>query len=611
MKGKRIVALVTVCTLALSNMYGCSGQQTKPVGESQTGSLNETEKTTVAQETETQGETAGDHADTVESQTSYIEPVYNETKYGWLLGYKQDSTYIYKGIQYGVVQNRFHPASEPESWTGVKSALTYGETCPNTSQTVSISSFVDNADSDMVQNEQCLFLNVWTQSQETTAKKPVIFFIHGGGYSTGASNELACYDGKNISEYGDVVFVNMNHRLNYLGYTDLSSYGDEYAMSGDVGMQDLVMALKWVQNNIENFGGDPSNVTIVGQSGGANKVGMLMQIPEASDLFSKAMMCSGTGMALGMMSAATKFGTDVQTAQQAGVALVENCKQTYGLDSDEEALEKLETISYEELALLAKDTGAGNNPTVGNDYIPQVYDAETRTWPKIAKDKTLIISNTFGELAGNDGVLVMPMLINMMGAGFDPQNPDAFLKDYYKPTLSEDDMKALVEQAYGTYADQIIEEFSRAYPSRDIIDVLSVNKARQYSTDLCIDKAKQDGADVFNCVFAYEYPIMGGIMNYHTGGDLPFLFYNLDTRDYMIQGDEKTAYRVADEAATALINYAYTGNPGSDSLAWTPFTVENGETMIFDDTSELLNYPDQELLKLINTAMAEKAEPAK
>ncbi len=536
-----------------------------------------------------------DDEDEIVTSDSFIEPAYAETEYGWLFGYKEDSTYIFKGVQYGVVAERFMPAVEPEAWPGIKAALTYGETANNTSNTVSISSFVDNMNSDMVQNEQCLYLNVWTQSLSTEAKKPVIFFIHGGGFTSGASNELAFYEGKNISEFGDVVYVNVNHRLNYLGYTDLSAYGDEYAMSGDVGMQDLVMALEWVRDNIANFGGDPENVTIMGQSGGGSKVTLLLEIPEAADLFERAVLCSGGGI---------NVGTDVETAQAAGKSLVEQCKTIYGIETDEEAIAKLQSITYEDLVQVANAAGMrAPSPTVGNDYIPETYNSETNAWPEIAKDKAIIVSNTFGELAGNDGILCMPMLINMQGARFDPENPDAFLEDYYKPNMTEEDQIALVKAKYGDYADAIMAEFKRGFPSRDIIDVVSANRNRQASTNTCLAKAAQGGAPVYNCIFTYEYPLMGGIMNYHTGGDLGLWLYNLDCREFIIKGDEETAYRVAKEAATALVNFAYTGDPGSELVDWPEFTKDGGETMLFDDVSEIVSYPDQKLLELITEAI--------
>lgn len=592
MKKKAVIILLAFSLIG--SLVGCGN-----------GSPKGTDSSVTQSEDTSQNEKAENtSADTTSSSDSYIKPAYAETENGWLYGYQDDSTYIFKGIQYGVVTERFMPAEKPEAWQGIKSALVYGETAPNGNDTVSVSSFVDNFDSDMVQNEQCLFLNVWTQSLDTSAKKPVVVFLHGGGFTSGASNELACYDGKNISEYGDVVYVDLNHRLNYLGYTDLSAYGDEYALSGDVGMQDIIMALQWVQDNIANFGGDASNVTIVGQSGGGVKVALLLQAPSASGLFQKAMICSGTGLGVGLT-----FGTPAETTKAAGVQLVEKCKSVYNISDDQEAIKKLQEISYEDLSLLCKDIegGIANSPAVNNDFVPEVYDSENSPeWPEIAKDIPLIVSNTFGELTADDGALTVPMVINnFVGQTFDPSNPDAFLANCYKPNMTEDDMVNIVKAKFGDASDKVMELFAKAYPSRDVIDVDSLNRARQASVDLCKAKADQGGAPVYNCVFSYEYPIMGGIMNYHTGGDLPFLFHNLSTREFMIKGDEDTAHYVEDEAASALVNFAYTGDPSTKDVEWPAFTTETGETMIFDDKTEVINYPDQELISVMNEALGE------
>ncbi len=144
-----------------------------------------------------------------------------------------------------------------------------------------------------VENENCQVLNVWTQSLSSTAKKPVMVWMHGGGFTNGSSMESYAYDGKTLSEFGDVVAVSVNHGLNIIGTLDLSAYGPEYANSRYTGMADLVAALEWVRDNIEAFGGDPGNVTIFGQSGGGGKVTRLMQMPAAKGLFHRAINESG------------------------------------------------------------------------------------------------------------------------------------------------------------------------------------------------------------------------------------------------------------------------------------------------------------------------------
>lgn len=529
--------------------------------------------------------------ETEEYTETCVTPVFAETTGGWLMGYLEDSTYIFKGIQYGTAE-RFKTA-EPVSWRGVKSALVYAESAPNTNSTVSVSSFVDAMGPDMVQNENCLYLNVWTQSVDNTAGKPVVFFIHGGGYSSGASNELNVYDGKALSEFGDVVYVNVNHRLNYLGYTDLSAYGEEYAGSGNLGQSDLVLALQWVHDNIANFGGDPNNVTIVGQSGGGGKVNALLGTPSAKDLFQKAIQLSG---------GAGSTGVSLETAQAAGQALVEKCKTTYGLATDAEALEKLETIPYYALAELAAGTGVGAGPVYGTEFWPeQTYNSATGEFCEIAKDKPLIVSSTFAEASGADSLLVIPLAIN--GAGqytFDPSDPEAFLANVYKPNMTEEKMVELVTAKYGENADQVLKLFAEAYPDRDPVDVLSIVN-RTNTVKYVADKAAQGGAPVYNCVFSYEYPAMGGIMNYHTGGDMTLWFRNVNHVGITTTGDKAGAWAVSDVASTALINFAYSGDPSSDLLDWTPYTADNGATAQFDNNSRVASNPDRELLAYMDS----------
>jgi len=515
-----------------------------------------------------------------------------QTDAGWLMGYQEDTTYIFKGIQYGVA-DRFMPAQKAEAWEGVKGALTYGETCPNGSTSVSVSAFVDPLGQDMVQNENCLFLNVWTQSLDPEAKKPVIFFLHGGGLASGASNELASYDGKAISEYGDVVYVSVNHRLNVFGYMDLSAYGDEFKYSGNNGLADTVLALEWVHDNIANFGGDPENVTIMGQSGGCSKVAALMGTPAAKGLFSKAVQISGFG---------GSTGAPLEERQAAAAVIVDKCKEMYGLESDADAVEALRSMNVEALYEVVNAAGGFSaNHTIDGDYYPEkTYDNEAGTWCELAKDIPLIVSSTFGEMAGKDGKLVLNMVINMSGAGFDPENPDAFLADVYKPNMTEEYMVSRVKDTYGDYADQILEMFAYGYPCRDALDVLSLYD-RTNDVKECQAKAAQGGAPVYNCMVAYEFPLMGGNLMSHTT-DLALWFHNLDTRLFEIKGDEETARKVENEMSSALVNFAYTGDPSSDLAAWAPFTVENGETMVFDDESQVINYPDLELQEVIKEA---------
>lgn len=137
------------------------------------------------------------------------------------------------------------------------------------------------------EKEDCQNLNIWTPSIRDGRKRPVMVWLHGGGFSSGSSIEQLAYDGENLSRAGDVVVVSVNHRLNVLGYLDLSPFGEKYRDSANAGNLDLIAALEWIWDNIEGFGGDPENVTLFGQSGGGVKVWSLLQMPEADGLFHK------------------------------------------------------------------------------------------------------------------------------------------------------------------------------------------------------------------------------------------------------------------------------------------------------------------------------------
>ena len=216
------------------------------------------------------------------------------TAYGDIRGFIKDGIYNYKGIQYARA-DRFMAPQPPESWQGVRTALSDVKVCPIETPNL-LSDEMEFAQGHHwgFETEDCLRLNIWTPGINDGKKRPVMVWLHGGGYSGGSSIELPFYDGENLARTGDVVVVSVNHRLNILGFLDLSAYGEKYAASANAGIADLVAALKWVNGSIAGFGGDPGNVLIFGQSGGGGKVSTLMSAPSAKGLFHKAVVQSGS-----------------------------------------------------------------------------------------------------------------------------------------------------------------------------------------------------------------------------------------------------------------------------------------------------------------------------
>ena len=262
-----------------------------------------------------------------------------ETAQGTLCEYIEDGIYTFKGIRYAKAE-RFMPPEAPDPWEGVQTALYYGNQChqsPRKTWEDDCEAFLYQWD-DGVQSDDCQFLNVWTKGIKDGKKRPVMVWLHGGGYAMGASSELPFYDGTNLARK-DVVLVSINHRLNILGFLDLSDFGEAYKYSGVTGVMDMVKALEWVHQNIAAFGGDPDNVTIFGQSGGGGKVNILMGTPSAKGLFHRGIIESGSMLSL----------ADPADAR-------EMARLTVGkLGLDAGSIDKIKEIPYTELLQAATD----------------------------------------------------------------------------------------------------------------------------------------------------------------------------------------------------------------------------------------------------------------
>lgn len=319
-----------------------------------------------------------------------------QTNYGKVAGYIERGVYTYKGIPFAKAE-RFQPAVRPDTWEGIRSSRHWGPVCPQpknngwrNDQTAFFYQWNDG-----FADEDCLRLNIWTKGLNDGKKRPVLFWLHGGGYTSGNGQEHPGYDGRNLADKGDVVVVTINHRLNVLGYLDLSSFGPKYKESANLGMTDIVAALQWVKENIAYFGGDPNCVTIFGQSGGGGKVSTLLCMPSAKGLFHRAMIMSGSSIG----------STPQALAQQVGKKTAEL------LGLNQQTIDQIQTIPYEQLLEAAnkairevaeQNVGKGRNGRIGwgpvndGDIMPGVFENGTE---KISNNIPLLIGSTLNEFS--------------------------------------------------------------------------------------------------------------------------------------------------------------------------------------------------------------------
>jgi para-nitrobenzyl esterase len=501
-----------------------------------------------------------------------------ETISGKLQGFVHNGTYIYRGVPYAKAE-RFMPPAKVPKWEGVRTALTYGHVSP---QVVSskIDDIMEFAGPHFywLQGDDCQNLNVWTPAINDGRKRPVMVWFHGGGFSTGSSVEMPVYDGENLSKRGDVVVVTVNHRLNVVGFLDLSAYGEKYKYSGNLGIMDLVAALEWVRDNIANFGGDPGNVTIFGQSGGGGKVSTLMAAPAAKGLFHKAIIESGASRR--------------RTAEQKSTRrIAEFTLQNLGLDKAQ--ADQLQTIPYDRLVAandkalkqISEELGEKGmfgmgmmlSPVMDNDYIP-VHPFYTEA-PAQSKNIPLMIGSTLNEF------------------GAQPSS-DPKLKG--SPDWSLDEWRAYFKGKYGDKSDALVAAYQKAYPDLAPSDWLKVDSIfRSGSIAVAQLKADQNGAPVYMWLFTWKTPIMDGYLKASHCAEIPFVFDNIALAE-QVTGGGKAAYALAEKVSLAWINFARYGNPNHKNLPdWPAYTRANGATMIFDNTSVVRNNHDKELMSLL------------
>jgi para-nitrobenzyl esterase len=491
------------------------------------------------------------------------DPMVVSIESGKVKGFDHEGTTGFLGIPYAKVE-RFMPPKPVDKWDTVMACDHWGPQAMQNTRGRKLS--------EAEMSEQCCVLNVWTTSPLTphpTPLKPVMFWLHGGGFDSGTS---AWNPGMQLAKK-DVVVVSVNHRLNILGFLDLSAVGSKYKYSGNVGMLDVVQALQWVQKNIRQFGGDPDNVTIFGESGGGGKVGTLLCMPQAKGLFHKAIVMSGT-----ILNVNTKAMTE-----ELGQAVLKE------LNIDAEHIEDINNVPYDSLyaagqRAMAASIGTrkpgtpmmwGFGPTPdGETLLQQPFQPG---FASISDNIPILIGTTFNELQ----------------------------RLRYDQPMTQDEARRELFRTFGFDANGYLSAFAEAYPDHTPQDLLSIDWLFRPKTIVTADavtahrsSTPSSSSPLYMYMFTWRSPVNKGSVHGH---ELKFCFNTLHHATNELPQPSKADLRLADTMSSVWAQFAHNGNPNIEGLpAWQPYTKENGELMEFNYECAIRHNHDRRLEEIID-----------
>ena len=487
-----------------------------------------------------------------------------ETTSGKIAGISNGGVHAFKGVPYGAPtggRNRFMPPQKPQPWPGIRSATDWAgraPQAPSAARRRKELSGLSGASDVLAESEDCLTLNIWTRGLNDGGKRPIMVWYHGGGFSYGSSNAPRL-DGTNLAALHDVVVVTVNQRLNIIGHLHLAEIGGAaFAQSGNAGTLDMVAALQWVKDNAGQFGGDPGNVTIFGQSGGGAKVSTLLAMPAARGLFHRAIVMSGSAIRLNTRERANK--------------LAEAVLKHFGLKSAQ--VSDLQAVPFKQLIAAIgparKMVGPTDHPFLDRyDFGPVV-------------DGTILPGHPFDPVATEVSADI-PILVggvkDEMAIYLAPDDK------VWNRVLTEDEMRAQIMPVAGAATDRVIELYRTLFPGSSpadrLISALTDSNFRIRSLLLAERKAAQGRAPVWLYSFDWETPVFGGKLKAYHALDVPFVFNTIDNVNATDRG--LVAHELSRRMAATWAAFARTGKPENPAIPrWPAYTLGDRSTMIFN-----------------------------